>query len=140
MLWQNTMDWGLQQQKLIFSQFWMLKQIKLPARLGSGEASSWLQTASCLFAVSSQGREGSKRREPSGSIRLGYHCVVSLNLNFLLELSWWLGGKEFTYQCRRHRRRRFNPWVGKIPWRRKWQPTLVFLPRESPWTEEPGRL
>ena len=25
-------------------------------------------------------------------------------------------------------------------WRRAWQPTLVFLPRESPWTEEPGRL
>ena len=25
----------------------------------------------------------------------------------------------------------FNPWVGKIPWRRKWQPTPVFLPRES---------
>ena len=31
-------------------------------------------------------------------------------------------------QCRRHR---FNPWVGKIPWRRKWQPTPVFLPGES---------
>ena len=26
---------------------------------------------------------------------------------------------------------RFNPWVGKILWRRKWQPTPVFLPRES---------
>ena len=26
------------------------------------------------------------------------------------------------------------------PWRRKWQPTPVFLPGESPWTEEPGRL
>ena len=25
---------------------------------------------------------------------------------------------------------RFDPWVGKIPWRRKWQPTPVFLPRE----------
>ena len=25
----------------------------------------------------------------------------------------------------------FDPWVGKIPWRRKWQPTLVFLPGES---------
>ena len=25
----------------------------------------------------------------------------------------------------------FNPWVGKIPWRRKWQPTLVFLPGKS---------
>ena len=34
-------------------------------------------------------------------------------------------GKEPTCQCRRHR---FDPWVGKIPWRRKWQPTPVFLP------------
>ena len=34
----------------------------------------------------------------------------------------------------------FDPWVGKIPWRRKWQLTPVFLPGESPWTEEPGRL
>ena len=31
-------------------------------------------------------------------------------------------------------------WVGKIPWRRAWQSTLVFLPGESLWTEEPGRL
>ena len=30
----------------------------------------------------------------------------------------------------------FNPWVGKIPWKRAWQPTEVFLPGESPWTEE----
>ena len=29
---------------------------------------------------------------------------------------------------------------GKIPWRRAWQPTSVFLPGESPWTEEPGGL
>ena len=27
----------------------------------------------------------------------------------------------------RHKRREFDPWVGKIPWRRKWQPTAVFL-------------
>jgi len=26
---------------------------------------------------------------------------------------------------------RFNPWVGKIPWRRKWQPTPVFLAEKS---------
>ena len=31
-------------------------------------------------------------------------------------------------------------WVGKIPWRRAWQSTPVFLPGEYPWTEEPGRL
>ena len=33
-----------------------------------------------------------------------------------------------------------DPWVGKIPWRRAWQPTPVFLRGESPWTEEPGGL
>ena len=31
-------------------------------------------------------------------------------------------------------------WVGKIPWRRAWQSTPVFLPGECPWTEEPGGL
>ena len=30
--------------------------------------------------------------------------------------------------------------VGKFPWRRAWQPTLLFFPGKSPWTEEPGRL
>ena len=34
----------------------------------------------------------------------------------------------------------FDSWVGKIPWRRTWQPNSVFLPGESPLTEEPGRL
>ena len=34
----------------------------------------------------------------------------------------------------------FDPWVRKIPWRRKWQPIPVFLPGESPLTEDPGRL
>ena len=32
----------------------------------------------------------------------------------------WQNGKEPAYQCRRHRRCRFDPWVGKIPWRRAW--------------------
>ena len=34
----------------------------------------------------------------------------------------------------------FDSWVGKIPWRRAWQPPPVFLLGESPWTEEPGGL
>ena len=40
-------------------------------------------------------------------------------------------GKEPACQCRRHERLMFNPWVGKIPWSRKWQPTPVLLPGES---------
>ena len=46
-------------------------------------------------------------------------------------LPWWLRGKESACQCKRHKRCRFNPWVGKIPWRRAWHPTPVSLPGES---------
>ena len=46
-------------------------------------------------------------------------------------LSRWLSGKASTCQCRRHRRHGFNPWVRKISWRRKWQPTPVFFPGKS---------
>ena len=44
---------------------------------------------------------------------------------------WWLSGRESACWCRRCRRRGFDPWVRKIPWRRKWQPAPVFLPGES---------
>ena len=40
-------------------------------------------------------------------------------------------------QCRRSG---FNPLAEKFPWRRERQPTPVFLPGESPWTEESGGL
>ena len=40
-------------------------------------------------------------------------------------------GKESICQCKRHRRHGFDPWVRRIPWRREWQPTPVFLPAES---------
>ena len=35
-----------------------------------------------------------------------------------------------TCQCRRCQRCEFNPWLGKIPWRRKWQPIPVLWPGE----------
>ena len=41
------------------------------------------------------------------------------------------GGKESACQCRRHKRLGFNSWFEKIPWRRIWQPTPVFLAGES---------
>ena len=48
-------------------------------------------------------------------------------------IEWWYqdltGGARG--KCRRCKRCRFDPWVRKIPWRRKWQPTPVFLPGES---------
>ena len=43
-------------------------------------------------------------------------------------LSCWLSDKESACQCRRHG---YDPWIRKIPWRRKWQSTPVFLPGTS---------
>ena len=40
----------------------------------------------------------------------------------------WLRQQRMCLQCRRPR---FDPWVGKVPWGRKWQPTPAFLPGES---------
>ena len=57
------------------------------------------------------------------------HVIEQLPVSHLfytwLGFPWWLNGKELTYQCRN---RGLDPWIGKIPWRREWQPTLVFLP------------
>ena len=62
----------------------------------------------------------------------------SFNLSFITgwylvprRRPWWLKGKESGCQCRRCKSCRFSHWVGKIPWRRKWQPTLVSFPGKS---------
>ena len=59
----------------------------------------------------------------------GLHCLFPWEVN-VFEMGFPGGprGKEPACQCRRHR---FNPWVRKILWRRKRQPTSVFLPGKS---------
>ena len=44
-----------------------------------------------------------------------------------IRLLSWCSGKESACQCRRPG---FDPWAGKIPWKRKWHSTPVFLPGE----------
>jgi len=44
-----------------------------------------------------------------------------------LRLPKWHSGKKSSCQCMRHMKLRFNPWVRKNLWRRKQQPTAVFL-------------
>ena len=46
-------------------------------------------------------------------------------------LSQCLKQKRIYLSVSRHRRLGFDPWMGKVPWRRRWQPTPVFLPGES---------
>ena len=74
------------------------------------------------------------------STRVGCHCFLwqrrgvwfktqgLKKINWGEGLPWWLSGKESACQCRKHG---FDPWSGKIPWRREWQPTPINLPGES---------
>ena len=84
---------------------------------------------------------------------VGLTAVCSLlglhHFTRILGLPWWCSGKESTCQCRRPRRHRFDPWIRKTLWKRKWQPTPVFLPGKSsgqrslaghsPWDHRVGR-
>ena len=69
-----------------------------------------------------------------GSQRVEYNWVINTHFirvtrNFSVHhsrrLHWWLRWLSICLQCGRPG---FNPWVRKIPWRRKWQPTPVLLP------------
>ena len=59
------------------------------------------------------------------------HCGISKTVICLYPATGGTSGKEPTCQCRRRKKGGFPPWGGKIPWRRKWQPTSGFLLGES---------
>ena len=64
---------------------------------------------------------------PCFSINKNYKDNFKLEFSTIHKISWppwWLRWWSICPQCGRPE---FNPWVGKIPWRRKWQPTPVFL-------------
>ena len=65
-------------------------------------------------------------------LKLGCSCFIILCQDSLVAQM-----VRIQLQCERPE---FDPWVGKIPWRRAQQPTLVFLPGETPWTEKPAGL
>ena len=55
-------------------------------------------------------------------------CFIASFTSIYLAIIFGTSGKECSCQCRRYKRHGFDPWVEKMPWRRKWQPTPVFLP------------
>ena len=73
-----------------------------------------------------------------GAVQLGYFLCAQLGFP----------GAQWQWIHMQCRRPRFDPWVGKIPWRREWQPTAVFLSGEfhgqrslvsySPWGRRVG--
>ena len=69
-------------------------------------------------------KKGEKKKRVKNSLLVGGGGTS-------LAVQRWHSGKESACQCKRHRRCGFDPWVEKIPWSRKWQPTPVFLPGKS---------
>ena len=61
----------------------------------------------------------------------GLSVIFNIFIFFISLYSVFYSSHHFACQCRRHKRLAFNPWIRKIPWRRKWLPTPVFLPGES---------
>ena len=65
-----------------------------------------------------------------GSQRIRYEWVTEQqqHVKQYMGLPWWLRWYRICLECRRPE---FSPWLGKIPWRREWLPTPVFLPEKS---------
>ena len=97
----------------------------------------------CSLPSSSPHWDSPGKNTGAGSLSLLLGVLLTQELNWgllyckqiLYQLSYqgspsvqWLSVKEYACECRRHQRRGFDPWVGKIPWSGKWQPALVFLP------------
>ena len=66
---------------------------------------------------------------------------AKLNCKSKLQCKSGSDGKKTTKKiCLKCRRPGLNSWMGKIPWRREWPPTPIFLPGEFHGSEEPGGL
>ena len=87
------------------------------------------------FPGSSAGKESTCKAEDPGLI-LGSGRSPGEGIGYPLQYSW----ASLVAQMVNNPLAMQETWVGKSPWRRAWQLTPVFLPGESPWTEEPVGL
>ena len=123
---------------LLFSSQWVIQAGRFSKLLGHLKRIRWYQSS----IVTKVGRCFT-------SFLCGIFCIITKFIHFFpfyqkfislliclfvclfvlgysrLGLPWWHSSKESACQCRIPW---FNPWAGKIPWRRKWQPTPVSLP------------
>ena len=91
--------------------------------VGSGR----LSTGPWLYALLTREAGPSLERESTRQAADPQHTNESGHSACSRAFPGGASGKEPTYQCTRHKRHRFSPGVRKIPWRRAWQPTPVFL-------------
>ena len=86
-------------------------------------------THSSILAWRISWREEPDRLQSIVSYRVRHNWSDFAHIDILF--SRWPSGKESACLYKRHKRHGFDPWVGKIPWRRKWQSAPVFLSGKS---------
>ena len=127
----------------------------LPCSLRAEKSCHWLKRLCCLLTLIPEYQPEHSRFTCLGKITIYFKLWVS-DLKILKSengtlgrqrfynigtfcTSWGFPGstivKEPICQCKTHKRWKFDPWVEKIPWRRTWQPTPVFLPGELWWCQ-----
>ena len=84
--------------------------------------------------------EGNEINEQSPSDKSYYHWTIHEIWPYFLFITTCLIGKESAWQCRRNRRRGFNPWVWKDPLEKEMANHSSILAWKIPWTEETDRL
>ena len=72
------------------------------------------------------------RLQSMGLQRVGHNWATNTHTN-PFSFPGSASGKESACQCRRCKRHRFNPWIGMIPWSRKWQPASVKFYGQRSW-------
>ena len=93
----------------------------------------WMLDMFWVFAGSSAGKELTYNAGDPDTIP-GSGRSLGEGIGYPFQCSWASRVIKIIKNQPTWERRGFYPWVGKIPWRRAWQPTLEFLPGESPWT------
>ena len=68
---------------------------------------------------------------PRDQTMFGQTTLIGVHISKSWDFPGVTSGKELACQSRRHKRHKFSSWARKIPWRRAWTPTPVFLPGES---------
>ena len=91
------------------------------------------------FLGSSAGKESTYNAEDPG-LTPGSGRSPGEGTGYPFQYSWTSLMAQMAQGLPQCRRPWFDPYVGKTPRRRAWQPTPVSLPGESQWREEPGRL
>ena len=115
-----------------------IKERPLKSHFTLAGYTSWLSLTStwghnsimCIYACLGLHRPPSPAWPAAGESPISRGNIIrGTRWNCAPQVAQWV--KRIRLQCRRHRKHEFNPWVGKIPWKRACQPTPVFLPTES---------